>query len=49
MTITLPPQAINITKPTTGAALNETDAKEVKLFSPSTMRSVTLSNRIIVR
>lgn len=49
MTVSLPPQAINVAKPTVGAALNEADAKDVKLFTPAAMRSVTLNNRIIVR
>ncbi|KAL9537408.1 hypothetical protein MBANPS3_011799 [Mucor bainieri] len=43
----LPPQVIN-SKPAVGAALAQEDAQVSKLFSPSTIRSVTLNNRIVV-
>lgn len=48
MTInSLPQQAINV-HPSVGTALLNAHSKETKLFRPSTMRSITLSNRIIV-
>ncbi|KAF1804361.1 hypothetical protein V8B55DRAFT_1105717 [Mucor lusitanicus] len=43
----LPPQVVNA-KPAVGATLAQEDAQVSKLLSPSTIRSVTLNNRIVV-
>ncbi|KAL7331053.1 hypothetical protein PS15p_203298 [Mucor circinelloides] len=43
----LPPQVVNC-GPVVGATLAQQDAQVSKLLSPSTLRSVTLNNRIVV-